>query len=64
MEYYDGIVIIVGLYVILAISFNLIIGYGGLVSIAHPVFSRSGLTRLRSCRAISVCPCHWRWWPA
>jgi branched-chain amino acid transport system permease protein len=42
MEYYDGIVIIVGLYVILATSFNLIIGYGGLVSIAHPVFFALG----------------------
>ena len=38
MEYLYGIIIIVGLYVILATSFNLIIGYGGLVSIAHPVF--------------------------
>lgn len=42
MEYIDGIVIIVGLYVILATSFNLIIGYGGLVSIAHPVFFALG----------------------
>jgi branched-chain amino acid transport system permease protein len=42
MEYLYGIVIIVGLYVILATSFNLIIGYGGLVSIAHPVFFALG----------------------
>src|SRR6476619_2825233 len=42
MEYVDGIIIIVGLYVILATSFNLIIGYGGLVSIAHPVFFALG----------------------
>jgi branched-chain amino acid transport system permease protein len=42
MEYLDGIIIIVGLYVILATSFNLIIGYGGLVSIAHPVFFALG----------------------
>jgi branched-chain amino acid transport system permease protein len=42
MEYLDGLIIIVGLYVILATSFNLIIGYGGLVSIAHPVFFALG----------------------
>src|SRR4051794_19473532 len=42
MEYLYGIIIIVGLYVILATSFNLIIGYGGLVSIAHPVFFALG----------------------
>jgi branched-chain amino acid transport system permease protein len=42
MDYLYGIVIIVGLYVILASSFNLIIGYGGLVSIAHPVFFALG----------------------
>jgi branched-chain amino acid transport system permease protein len=42
MEYLYGIIIIIGLYVILATSFNLIIGYGGLVSIAHPVFFALG----------------------
>lgn len=42
MEYVYGIIIIVGLYVVLATSFNLIIGYGGLVSIAHPVFFALG----------------------
>src|SRR5215472_12066114 len=42
MEYLDGVIIIVGLYVILATSFNLIIGYGGLISIAHPVFFALG----------------------
>ena len=42
MDYLYGIIIIVGLYVILATSFNLIIGYGGLVSIAHPVFFALG----------------------
>jgi branched-chain amino acid transport system permease protein len=42
MEYLDGLIVIVGLYVILATSFNLIIGYGGLVSIAHPVFFALG----------------------
>ena len=38
MEYVYTILILVGLYVILASSFNLIIGFGGLVSIAHPIF--------------------------
>lgn len=42
MEYLDGLIIIVGLYVVLATSFNLILGYGGLVSIAHPVFFAVG----------------------
>src|SRR3954470_22863746 len=42
MEYLYGIIIIVGLYVILATSFNLIIGYGGLGSIAHPGFFALG----------------------
>ena len=42
MEYLYGIIIMVGLYVILASSFNLIIGYGGLISIAHPVFFALG----------------------
>jgi branched-chain amino acid transport system permease protein len=42
MEYLYGLIIIVGLYVVLATSFNLIIGYGGLVSIAHPVFFALG----------------------
>jgi branched-chain amino acid transport system permease protein len=38
MEYVYSILILMGLYVILASSFNLIIGFGGLVSIAHPIF--------------------------
>ena len=42
MEYLYSVIILVGLYVILATSFNLIIGYGGLVSIAHPVFFALG----------------------
>ena len=42
MEYLYSVIIIVGLYVILATSFNLIIGYGGLISIAHPVFFALG----------------------
>jgi branched-chain amino acid transport system permease protein len=42
MDYLYTIVILVGLYVILAASFNLVIGYGGLISIAHPVFYAIG----------------------
>jgi len=42
VEYVYTLVILVGLYVILASSFNLIIGYGGLISIAHPVFYAIG----------------------
>ena len=38
MEYVYSILILAGLYVIMASSFNLIIGFGGLVSIAHPIF--------------------------
>ena len=42
MDYLFTIVILIGLYVILAASFNLIIGYGGLISIAHPIFYAIG----------------------
>ena len=38
MDYLYTILILVCLYVILASSFNLIIGFGGLISIAHPIF--------------------------
>src|SRR3954462_4139260 len=42
MEYAASIFILIGLFVILAASFNLIIGYGGLMSIAHPIFFALG----------------------
>lgn len=42
MEYLYTIIILVGLYVVLASSFNLVIGYAGLISIAHPVFYAIG----------------------
>ena len=42
MEYFYTVIILIGLYVVLASSFNLIIGYGGLISIAHPVFYAIG----------------------
>ncbi len=42
MDYVYTLIIIIGLYVILSSSFNLIIGYGGLISIAHPIFYAIG----------------------
>jgi branched-chain amino acid transport system permease protein len=42
MEYVYSILILVGIYVVLASSFNLIIGKAGLVSIAHPIFFALG----------------------
>ena len=38
MEYFITIAVLIGIYTILASSFNLIIGFGGLISIAHPIF--------------------------
>ena len=38
MDYIVTIAILVGIYMILAASFNLIIGFGGLISVAHPIF--------------------------
>jgi branched-chain amino acid transport system permease protein len=42
MEYFFSILVLCSLYVVLSSSFNLIIGYGGLVSIAHPIFFALG----------------------
>lgn len=42
MEYLYTIAIFVGINVMLASSFNLILGYGGLVSVAHPIFYAIG----------------------
>lgn len=42
MEYVASLLVLIGLYVILASSFNLIIGFGGLISIAHPIFFALG----------------------
>lgn len=42
MEYIASLVVLMGIYVILSSSFNLIIGYGGLMSIAHPLFFAFG----------------------
>jgi len=38
MEYAYTILILIGLNMIMAASFNLIIGFGGLISVAHPIF--------------------------
>lgn len=42
MEYIISIIILIGLFIILASSFDLIIGYCGLISIAHPIFYAIG----------------------
>lgn len=42
MEYFISLLVLIGLYIILSSSFNLIIGFGGLISIAHPVFFALG----------------------
>lgn len=42
MEYLTSLLVLIGLYIILSSSFNLIIGFGGLISIAHPVFFALG----------------------
>lgn len=38
MEYVYTVLILIGVYTIMASSFNLIIGFGGLISVAHPIF--------------------------
>ncbi len=42
MEFVGSMLIQMGIFSILATSFNLIIGYGGLMSIAHPIFFALG----------------------
>ncbi|MGE0415935.1 MAG: branched-chain amino acid ABC transporter permease [Acetobacteraceae bacterium] len=42
MEYLATVVILISLYVILAASYNLVIGYGGLATVAHPIFFAIG----------------------
>jgi branched-chain amino acid transport system permease protein len=42
MEYVVSLLVLIGLYVALSSSFNLIIGFGGLISIAHPIFFALG----------------------
>jgi branched-chain amino acid transport system permease protein len=42
IDFFFTIAILAGINVILASSFNLILGYGGLVSVAHPIFYAIG----------------------
>ena len=42
MDYIYAILILIGLFVILASSFDLVIGHCGLISIAHPIFYAIG----------------------
>lgn len=42
MDYLYTVIILISLYVVLSTSFNLVIGYGGLISIAHPIFYAIG----------------------
>ncbi|MCA3629914.1 MAG: branched-chain amino acid ABC transporter permease, partial [Methylobacterium sp.] len=42
MDFFYVVVIMVGIYVILSTSFNFVIGYGGLISVAHPAFFALG----------------------
>ncbi len=38
MEYFLHILILIGIYVIVAVSLNLVAGYTGLLSVAHAAF--------------------------
>jgi branched-chain amino acid transport system permease protein len=42
MEYLATVTILVAIFVILAASYNLVIGYGGLSTVAHPIFFAIG----------------------
>lgn len=42
MEYILTVMVLIGINVVLATSFNLILGYGGLMSVAHPIFYAIG----------------------
>jgi branched-chain amino acid transport system permease protein len=42
MDFISVVLITIGIYVILASSFNYVIGFGGLISVAHPAFFAIG----------------------
>jgi len=42
MEYLATVLVLISLYVVLAASYNLVIGYGGLATVAHPIFFAIG----------------------
>ena len=46
MDYIYTIIILIGLFVILASSFDLVIGHCGLISIAHPIFYALGAEKM------------------
>ena len=42
MEYFLSVAVMIAIFVILASSYNLVIGYGGLATVAHPIFFALG----------------------
>lgn len=42
MEYLATVLVLISIYVVLATSYNLVIGYGGLATVAHPIFFAIG----------------------
>ena len=42
MEYFMSVAVMIAIFVILAASYNLVIGYGGLATVAHPIFFALG----------------------
>ena len=42
MEYFMSVSVMIAIFVILAASYNLVIGYGGLATVAHPIFFALG----------------------
>ena len=42
MEYFMPVAVMIAIFVILAASYNLVIGYGGLATVAHPIFFALG----------------------
>ncbi len=42
MEYFLTIIVMIAIFIILAASYNLVIGYGGLATVAHPIFYALG----------------------
>ena len=42
MDYLVTIAVLIAIYTILATSYNLVIGYGGLSTVAHPIFFAIG----------------------
>ena len=70
MEYLASTGVLIGIYIILAASYNLIIGYGGLNTIAHPIFFALGAYTAAFSASTRHCPpssASWRalvlpWW--